>query len=171
VVGNQVIFADILYNTSYRKSPRNIDSWDGFPAEKKRVSQFIHSNKIQDLIFVTGDSHASWAIEVATDVDKTYDPNTSKGAFAIEFGTTSISSGNSDERYPVEQVKAMEADILKLNPHVKYVNDRDHGYLLLTLYADRALGEWYYMETIREPQSNEFLGKKAVVTKGSVQLK
>jgi len=171
VIGNQVMFADLLQSKSFRKSPRNVDSWDGFPAEKKQVVEFIQSNQLKDLIFVTGDTHASWAIEVATDVGQSYNPETSQGAFAVEFGTTSISSGNDDERYPTEQVKAMEADLLKLNPHIKYVNDRDHGYLILTLFPEKVISEWYYMETILNPESTEYQGKKVEVTRGSVKLK
>jgi len=33
-----------------------------------------------------------------------YNPEISEGAFAIEFGTTSINSGNSDENMPVDRV-------------------------------------------------------------------
>ena len=102
---------------------------------------------------------------------KTYNPKTSEGAFAIEFGTTSVSSNNSDERYPIEQVKTMETELLKINPHIKYVNQRDHGYLLLKLFPDHVVSEWYYMETVRQPQTNEFPGKKAEVSRGAVQLK
>jgi len=171
VIGNQVMFADRLYNTTNAKSSRSVDSWDGFPAEKKRVSQFIQDNQIKDLIFLTGDTHASWAIEVAIDVDKTYNQQTSEGAFAVEFGTTSVSSNNSDERYPVEQVKAMEMELLKINPHIKYVNQRDHGYLLVTFLPDHVISEWYYVETVRQHQTNEYRGKKIEVSRGTVQLK
>ena len=129
---------------------------------------FIEANKIKDLIFVTGDTHASWAIEVPT---KIYNPKTSQGALAIELGTTSISSGNDDDRKPSDVVKQIEIDMIKLNPHIKYFNDRDHGYLLLTLYPDKAKGEWYYMETLRQPQTKEYLAKKVEVAKGSMKLK
>jgi len=65
----------------------------------------------------------------------------------------------------------MEAGLLKVNPHVKYVNDRDHGYLLLTLFPNQAKAEWYYVNTLRKPDSGEFLGKSFVITKGSTLLK
>jgi len=166
IIGNQVIFADIYYG-KHRKTIRNLDSWDGFPAEKKRVTDFIQANQIHDVIFVTGDSHGSWAMEVTT---KNNDRTTSLGAIAVEFGTTSVSSGNYDERLPVEQVKVIEADLGSLNPHIKYINNRDHGYLLLTLYPNQAKSEWYFMETIREPQTNEFMGTKTMVSRGSAKL-
>lgn len=171
VLGNQVMFADVELSGVYPNMPRNLDSWDGYPVEKKKLKDFILDNKLKDLIFLTGDTHASWAIEVATDVKKTYRPTTSAGAFALELGTTSVSSANDNEYHSTETVKMMEAALLKMNPHIKYLNARDHGYLLLSLYPDRMQGEWYYLETLRQPESNEYLGKKVTARKGSVQLK
>lgn len=171
VIGNQVMFADVEMSSVYPTMPRNLDSWDGFPAEKKRVKDFILQNTIKDIVFVTGDTHASWGIEVATDVAKTYDPQTSKGAFAIELGTTSVSSANDDEYHSVDTVKMMEASLLKANAHIKFLNDRDHGYLLLTLTPQKAKAEWYFVESVRKPESKEFLGKKFEVEKGTVKLR
>lgn len=170
VIGNQVMFADVYLSKVYPKRPRNLDSWDGYPSEKSKLKNFIVGNNLHDIIFLTGDTHASWAIEVATDVAKTYNPKTSAGAFAVEFGTTSVSSANDDEYNPVEDVKKMEAALLQSNPHIKYVNDRDHGYLVLTLYVDHAKSEWFYCETLRSPDSKEFLGKTFTVKRGHVKL-
>lgn len=165
VIGNQVIFSDILQGDVFPKSPRNLDSWDGYQAEKKKIKEYILKNKINDVVFLTGDTHASWAIEVATDISAKYNP------FAVEFGTTSISSANDDEYHSKDTVLMMENAMLKANPHIKYINDREHGYLLLTLYPNKAKAEWFYVETLREPNSRERLGKKIEVAKGSYKLK
>lgn len=165
IIGNQVLFSDIELSPVYPKTVRNLDSWDGYPAEKKKIKDFIISNKINDVIFVTGDTHASWAIEAATNVKKTYSP------FAIELGTPSISSANENEYYSTDSVKMIESARLKANPHVKFINERDHGYLLLTLYPQKAKAEWYFMESLREPETKEYLARKFEVEKGSVKLK
>jgi alkaline phosphatase D len=165
VIGNQVLFSDVLLSSVYPNMPRNLDSWDGYQAEKKKVKEFILQNKINDVVFLTGDTHASWAIEVATDVNKNYVP------FAVEFGATSISSANDDEYHPTDTVVMMENALLKANPHIKYINDRDHGYMVLTLYTQKAKAEWYYVETLRQADARERLGKKVEVTKGSYKLK
>lgn len=163
VIGNQVMFSDIYLTNPNR--PRNLDSWDGYPAEKTKLRNFLVDNKLKDVIFLTGDTHSSWAIEAATDVKKTYAP------FAVELGTTSVSSANDDERTPTEEVKQLEAELLKGNPHIKYVNKRDHGYLLLTLYNDKAKAEWYFMESLRTPDTKEVLGKTFTFSKGTFKLK
>ncbi len=165
VIGNQVIFSDILLSAVFPKMPRNLDSWDGYQAEKKKIKEFILQNKINDVVFLTGDTHASWAVEVATDVSKNYNP------FAVEFGTTSVSSANDNEYHPTDTVLLMEKALLKANPHIKYINDRDHGYMLLTLYPQKAKAEWYYVETLREINTREHLGKKIEVDRGSYKLK
>jgi alkaline phosphatase D len=165
LIGNQVIFSDVYLKSVFPKMARNLDSWDGFPAEKKKIVNFITQNKIQDIIITAGDTHGSWAIEAAVDVTKSYRP------FAVEFGTTSVSSANGDEYKNLDTVKMAEQALMKNNPHIKYVNDRDHGYLLLTLYPSKTKAEWYYVETLRKPETNEYLGKKFEVLKGSTKLK
>jgi len=170
VIGNQVIFSDVDLRAVYPKMPRNLDAWDGYLTEKELLKKFITENKISDVVFVTGDTHAAWGIEVATDVAKTYNPKTSAGAFAVEFGTTSVTSANDNEYKSTDSVKMMENVVLKNNPHIKYLNDRDHGYLLLTLKPDKAIARYYFMETIRQPDKRERLEKILEVEKGKTRL-
>ena len=171
IVGNQVVFSDLDASLVNPKWSKNMDSWDGYPAEKKRIADFIRQENIGDIIFLTGDTHASWAFEVAIDPQKTYKAKNSQGAFAIELGTTSVSSANSNEYTTDDTVKMQEANYLKANPHLKYTNQRDHGYLLLTLFPEKAKAEWYYVETLLEPDNREHVGHKLVVNKGSHSLK
>ncbi len=171
IIGNQVMISEIDLSPAYPNMPRNLDSWDGYPAERQALKDFILGKKIKDVVFLTGDTHASWAIEAATDFKTTYYPKTSKGAFALELGTTSISSANDNEYHSTDTVKMMEQSIQKINSHIKYVNARDHGYLLLTLTPKKGKAEWFYVETLRKEGSPEFLGKKFEFETGKNQLK
>jgi alkaline phosphatase D len=170
VLGNQVIYSDVYFGSLSPRRPRNLDAWDGYPAEKKDLGDFIVSNRIKDIVVLTGDTHSSWAIEVAIDVPKNYNAANSKGAFAVELGTTSVSSANQDESSPADTVKKREAIVLKSNPHIKYLNARDHGYLLLTLYPNNAKAQWYYMKDLRNPDTDEYLAKTYTFEKGKVRL-
>ncbi len=167
LIGNQVIFSDLDLSRVLPHMPRNLDAWDGYPAEKNQIKNFIVDSRIRDVVFLTGDTHASWAIEVATDVATTYDPATSRGAFAVEFGTPSISAANSNERNPDEKVRQSEIILMEANPHMKYTNNRDHGYLLLTLTPTAAICEWYYVETLRKEGSTETKAKSLMVRRGT----
>ncbi len=164
IIGNQVIFSDVNIKAIFPQMPSNFDSWDGYPAEKGKLKNFIVKNKINDLVFITGDAHSSWAIEAATEIKKSYAP------FATELVTTSVSSANADEYHPIEEVKTAEVELMKANPHVKYFNNRDHGYLLLTLTQQKAKAEWWFVKTLRVPETKEFLGKTVNVKKGKVNI-
>lgn len=170
IIGNQVIFSYL--NWGRPGFSINLDSWDGYPAEQKKIANFIQQEGIENVIFVTGDTHTGWAFETVIDPFNEYNANTGEGAFAVEFGTTSINSGNSNERFPTDSVKLHEQKITNspINPHLKYANMRDHGYLLLTLYENRAKADWYIVESLKEPNENESLDKTAVVNDGLSRL-
>ena len=170
LIGNQVIFSDLDLSQVLPHMPRNLDSWDGYPAEKNQIKNFILENRIRDVVFLTGDTHASWAIEVATDVANTYEPLTSRGAFAVEFGTPSISAANSNERNSDEKVKRSEITLMNTNPHIKYTNNRDHGYILLTLTPTSIKSDWYYVDTLRKEGSAETKAKSMMVKKGTTSI-
>jgi alkaline phosphatase D len=163
IIGNQVIFSKL--DESFNESAKSVDNWNGYPAEQVKLSTFLKDKKLKDVVFLTGDTHASWAFEVLENK-----PN-SKEPVAVEFGTTSISSGNWDERYNLDTARLGEQLYQKFNPHLKYVNGVDHGYMLLTIYPDKAKAEWFYVETLRKRDLTERLAKQMQVAKGTTTLK
>lgn len=171
VIGNQVIYSYL--NWGHETFNINLDSWDGYPAEQQKIANFIKQNEIENVIFVTGDTHSSWAFEVTVNPFSDYDPISGQGAFAVEFGTTSINSSNSNERFPTDSVLLHEKKIVNtpVNPHLKYANLRDHGYMVLSLFPDSARAQWYFVETLRESSASEELGMSVTVDKGSSKLK
>jgi alkaline phosphatase D len=150
VIGNQVIFSYL--NWGHETFNINLDSWDGYPGEQAIIADLIRDNQIENVVFVTGDTHSAWAFEATHQPFDDYNPATGEGAYAIEFGTTSINSGNSNERMSDEEVLAHEVKIANspLNPHLKYTNMRDHGYLIITLSDKEVIATWKYTETSRE---------------------
>ena len=169
VVGNQVMFSDLDRSEVNPKNPRNMDSWDGYPAEKEKIAHVIKNNALENIIFLTGDTHASWAFEVVASpyekISSQYQP------LAVEFGTTSVSSTNSNESSPDDTVKVREQAYLRTNPHLKFVNQRDHGYLLLTLNSQQAKAEWFFVKTLLRPDTTETLAKTLVVSRDSNTLR
>ncbi len=170
VIGNQVIYSYL--NWGYSKFNINLDSWDGYPLEQRKIANIVQDNGLQNVVFVTGDTHSSWAFEVSIDPFNTYEQETGEGAFAVEFGTTSINSANSNERFPTDSVIAHEHKIVNsdVNPHLKFTNLRDHGYLVLTLNKTKARADWYYVESVIKQTDKEVLGKSVFVANGSHKL-
>ena len=162
VIGNQVIFSPCDISDLGFGSPVNLDAWDGYPYERSQISQFIENNVIENVIITAGDTHSSWAFEVPSE-DK-------QKTIAIEFGTPSITSSNSDERTPVEQVMEAEKVLTLKNPHLKYTDLRNHGYLILNMTNEEAVAEWFYVDKLNAPSDKEILGKKYVVKRGGNRL-
>lgn len=169
VIGNQVLFSNLDMKAANPNWPINLDAWDGYPAERNKIVQFLQQEDIQNLIFVTGDTHRSWAFEAASSM-KDYRENEAEAVVAVEFGTTSITSSNSDEGTTMDTVLMGEQVLLKTNPHLKYLNAHDHGYLLLSLTQEEAIAEWHFVETVKKPSEKEFLGKKIRVKSGNYKL-
>lgn len=170
IIGNQVVFSYLNYGT--KDQNLNPDSWDGYPMERKEIVNLLAQEKIDNVIFLTGDTHASWAFEVTPNPFIKYDSATGIGAVAVEFGTPSVNSANVDEKYPTDSVKLHEQTVIKpLNPHLKYLNLRDHGYLMITLKAEEAIAQWFFINSVKEKTSEEFLGKTIRLDHGKHKLK
>lgn len=167
IIGNQVIFSYL--NWGFPTFNINLDSWDGYPVEQAQIIKFITSNELDNLVFVTGDTHSSWGLEVTNDPFDTY---LTEGAVALELGTPSINSGNSDERASTESVLVHESKIVtdSLNPQLKYTNMRDHGFMTLTLSENEGKATWYYVETVLAPNPNFKVGKEMRFVRGEQKL-
>ncbi|NNK29008.1 MAG: phosphodiesterase, partial [Flavobacteriaceae bacterium] len=166
IIGNQVIYSYLDWG--YPEFRTNMDSWDGYPTDQQKVADIIKGNSIENVIFVTGDTHRAWAFEATNEPFNSYNPETAEGAFAVEFGVSSINSANADERFSSESVRAHEKKIMSpdLNPHLKFTNMRDHGYLLLTLTEEEATANFKIVNTNRRRDPNIYTEKVFSVMKG-----
>ena len=171
IIGNQVIFSYLNWGFEPNWTI-NLDSWDGYPAEREKIANHIRENSIENIAFVTGDTHSGWAFEVSIDPKEDYDSDTGEGAFAVEFGTTSINSANSNESNSDEEIKAHEQRIVNspVNPHLKYANLRDHGFLVLTLTQEQAKAEWHIVSTVRDESFSSSIDQTITVNSGETKL-
>lgn len=169
VIGNQVMFTPLDQSAANPKHGINLDSWGGYPLERNKIADFIQSNSIKDVVFLTGDTHASWALEVIND-PKTSPLRNVKTPFAVELGTTSISSGNANEYASDEEVMKTEKKFLEINKHLKFTNQRDHGYLLLTLKERAATAKWHYVDKLLEIDPSERVGQRFTIPRGRPNL-
>jgi alkaline phosphatase D len=170
IIGNQVLFSPLDQRAVNPGQGVNLDSWSGYPLERNRLADLIQDNRIKNVVFLAGDTHSSWAIEVINDA-LTSTRQKNKQPFAVEFGTTSVSSGNANEYAPDNEVIEREKKYLASNPHVKFTNHRDHGYILLTVTPEKTIAEWYYVSTLMKIDTTEHLGKRFEVANGTATLR
>lgn len=160
IIGNQVIFSPLnLSRISNRQI--NKDAWDGYAAERDHLISYFNNQEISNVVILTGDTHMSWAFEVP------YEASAYKNKYqsvAIEIGTPSVTSSNLNENTPTEDVIVGEKTLQVSNPHLKYVDGRNHGYVILTLGEENASADWYYMSTLKTKTYVERLGKRLKFT-------
>ncbi|EFQ83648.1 PhoD-like phosphatase [Aeromicrobium marinum DSM 15272] len=123
----------------------NTDTWDGYPADRRRLLEAIGADDVDGVVFLSGDVHTAWANEV-------------EGAdgrpVAAEFVCASVTSNNVDDfmgTSPRTVSLAMEEAIVTLNPHVRFVNLDDHGYCVLEVTPERLLMEWWAISDRTDP--------------------
>lgn len=170
IIGNQVIFSKLNTSALGWGDIINKDAWDGYPAEQEDIINFLKTNNIPNVVFVSGDTHSAWAFEVPESIEAYKQDSTA--TVAVEFGATSITSDNTDERYSVDSTIMMEKRSMDpaFNPHMKYNNQRDHGYLFLTITPDIVTAQFRMVESIRRKTKEEKTVRIAKVRSGSHDL-
>ena len=173
VVGNQVIFSQV--NLGWLEAVGSgfdadsiqslvLDVWDGYPAERDGIIQFLEDENIDNTVILTGDFHTSLAVDVSlkpVGENPTYNPETGEGSLAVEFATPSISSPNFDEFFGEAVAGALESClntslcVPNPNPHLKFLDVDRHGYYILDVQPEEVQADYYLMESILIPDANE----------------
>jgi alkaline phosphatase D len=147
-------------------------TWDGFPADRSRLFQFLAAEGIDDNVAVSGDSHISAALDLVDDPTNPahpYDPATSDAPVGVELLPTSISRGNFDEALgpaiPPAVYGILVADTLGRNPHARYLEITRHGYGVLDLTPDRVVADIWFSPILSRADTEE-LGARLTVRRG-----
>jgi alkaline phosphatase D len=116
----------------------NDDQWDGYPAERKKLFDYILNNNVKDVVVLTGDIHTAWA----NDLPSTgYNSSTGANSAGVEFVGTSVTSPGAPFGVP-------QSIITSSNPHIKYVDLVQHGFAILDINKTRAQCDYYYIPSI-----------------------
>lgn len=155
MVGQQVMFAQLQILELQAALPLvpsgdfgpligiNMDQWDGYPSERDEILDFIEEKEIKNTVILTGDIHTSWANEVYK-----HSPILTSGVFndplAVEFVTPSITSPG----FPDGAAELVSGVLPVINPHMKYTDLKNKGFILMDVTRERTQAEYYYAEDI-----------------------
>jgi alkaline phosphatase D len=114
------------------------DGWDGYPAARRRLLDFLATQRIANPVTLAGDVHMFVVSDLKADFDDTASP-----AVASEFCGTSITSG----AWPQETVER----VLPENPHIQFANSAYRGYLRMDLTPERLRADLRAMDSVRTP--------------------
>lgn len=179
LVGNSVMIAPLLFPpldpattqavTGVLGIPRegvpiNGDQWDGYTAERRRLFEAITADEVDNVVFLTGDIHSSWAADLPV---TTTDPNgPSAGAEFVVPSITSASIGDLLAAPPRTAAVSVETAITAANPHLRYVELESHGYGVLDVTQERTQMDWFYVQNVADAGSPARHGASFAVPSG-----
>ena len=111
------------------------DGWDGYPAARRKLVDFIAGSKVANPVVIGGDVHMFLANDIKRDFD-----NPGSATVASEFVGTSITS----QAFPQDTVNRFLPD----NPHVKLADSRFRGYTRMELTQGRSVTDLRAMDTV-----------------------
>jgi alkaline phosphatase D len=138
--------------------PLNTDQWDGYAGARQRILNYLQTNNIDNTVVLTGDFHSSWAHDICFNPydSSLYDPATGTGSRAVEFVGPAISSPFFVDPDPA-LVKGLEQFALFNNPHTKYVDLENNGYMVIDVDRYRARAEYYHVDDVLNTDTGETL--------------
>jgi phosphodiesterase/alkaline phosphatase D-like protein len=143
------------------------DQWDGYPAERGRLTGHLRDHEIEDVVFLSADIHVS----VAAVVD---DVPTGQPV-AVELTSPSLTSQNLDEKLGVAprdpRIVSAERAYVAAHEHVRWCELASHGYVVIDVDAERLRGEWWHVDTVLEPSRGVTLAAAFETPRGEPRLR
>lgn len=127
----------------------NVDQWDGYVADRDRILQTLDDNGIDNTVILTGDIHTSWANEIY--VDNSLIGNVLTAPVAAEFVAPSVTSPGLEDPLGEPGADLAAVAVSLVNPHMKYVELKSRGFVLMDVTRVRAQAEYYYVASTTEP--------------------
>lgn len=148
----------------------NPDQWDGYTADRRELLGHLNDEGIANTVFLTGDIHTSWAIEVPLKAGS----YPKSPAVATEFVVPSVTSNNIDDILQVAPRTvslAAEAAIATTNRHVRWSELDSHGYGVLTVRREQTRMDWYFLSDRTSPTATSRKAVSFTTASGSQKLK
>jgi alkaline phosphatase D len=151
----------------------NMDIWQGFPVEREALLRTIR-DKVNDVIFVTGDYHVFMAGDVRTANGETV---------ATEFVGGSITSASNEEILAIARIegygtqddpttpKDLIPNYLKFNPWLAEYDPIHHGYVICEASTKTFKTTFKKLDTIRRKSTKLFSTKTYTVKRGVAGVK
>jgi len=117
------------------------DSWDGYPAARRRLIDFLAERRVANPVAIGGDVHCFNVAELKRDFD---DP--ASAVVGSEFVGTSITS----QAWPQERFDPLMAD----NPHMKLIDSRYRGYVRVEVTPTLWRADLRAMESVQSREAN-----------------
>lgn len=147
IVAQQILMTPYYLLGSPFQSTEKV--WNGFPAERQRIFDFLAENEVGNVVVCTGDVHASFASDLPR-YRTQYNSSTGEGSVAVEFVTPSVTSGG--------DIDLPQFIISLNNPYSVFTQLTERGYLIVDVTADTVFGNFYFTPYLQYSETETFGG-------------
>lgn len=172
VVGNQIVFSRMNESLALGdKNPLNYDSWDGYVANRNRTFANLYDHKINNTVFLAGDSHASWVSDLVWLDEHAYDPLTGAGSVGVEFAGTAVSSPSPvGQNISLSTANAGSSWLVGANRELQWQDLYYRGYFELSIGYDALNASFYGVPTTKTRNGYEISLANFTVKAGENKL-
>jgi alkaline phosphatase D len=164
ILGQQVMFAP---QTPTDTPGGNPDSWDGYRISRSRVLDMVERSQVPNLVVLTGDVHSAWGFDLPRQITDKYDPATGRGSLGVEIVCPAVSSPSP---YQGPKGDALLAETPKTRPHLKHLDGRFRGYVVLDVTRERLQADWWTVPAVNVRTAEQRFAKGLVSEAGSRHL-
>jgi alkaline phosphatase D len=137
IVGNQLMIMPFEVAADVKVE---VDSWQGYPAQRTELLTHIESRSIKDVVFLTGDIHTFFAGTVLRD-GKSGPAVGSElvGGSTTSPGTAQVLAHTAGGVLPPELIEPLsDTGVPQVNPWITYADTRTHGCALVEFSENEA---------------------------------
>lgn len=118
------------------------DTWDGYDWARERLYSQAREAGVDDLVFLTGDSHSFWANRLA---------NAAGQPMGLELGTSGITSPGDfiESGFDPATAAKLDAAFAEHNPEVVWTDNLHQGYVRVVLTRNEGRASFIAMSNIR----------------------
>ena len=184
--GADEIFSDVSRNSNGDGVYLSLDQWDGYQAERRKISRRVRESGTENVVAITGDIHTFIAGYVKENYDNPVNepPNavgtafvcgsiTSSNLFELALGADNGGAGDNSRIPPLTGQAFAELQTAlqqPSNPHFVFNDSSAHGYNLMEVKKDELICTMKAVRTIQEPQSEMYTLARFRVPDGRVEI-
>ncbi|EJU00869.1 hypothetical protein DACRYDRAFT_80307 [Dacryopinax primogenitus] len=170
IVGQQIVFGALNYTGLEPGTTFDFDAWDGYRANRNRVLSHLYDNSIDNVVVLSGDSHANWVFESSLPKALGKNSTDTRGQL-VEFAGTAVSSPSPfGQTLPANMSAAISQYLVAANPDLLWSEGFYRGYFELHISAHNVTANYFAIPDILTRNSNEFQSGSFVVLEGTNQI-
>ncbi|KAE9375298.1 hypothetical protein N431DRAFT_402686 [Stipitochalara longipes BDJ] len=172
IIGNQIVFSRINESFAYgNANPLDYDAWDGYQSNRNRTLSHLYDNKINNTIFLAGDSHASWVSDLVWLDTHPYDPKTGSGSIGVEFAGSAVSSPCPyGQNITLANANLYSSFLTAANQELQWQDLYYRGYYEISVAKDAVHASFFGMPTIATRNGYEISLANFTVLSGDNKL-